>query len=165
MEENTNEMHTKDFFEAKDYFKKVVESETYSEDLLKHVFNLYHDKLPMLFSALTELVKEYQKANKTYVDADKESTSDYFDILNDQLKFLRERCKSAKTQEELDDLHKQMKDILDRLREEKHEQRKHVETLDGNQKNTTLAVTGVLATAASLALAFVFRDKIKLPGK
>lgn len=165
MTKNTDETHSEDEFEAKtkDLLKNAVDNDLFNPDFIKAIFNMYTDKLPELFKALSSLVIEQRKATEHFANVDKESTVDYNDILNKQLDFLREQCKNAKTQEELDDLYKQFQDILDRLREEKHEQREYMGKLDKNQKDHTKFIAGLIATAATATLAIVFRGKINPP--
>ncbi|WP_342530093.1 hypothetical protein MKX57_16180 [Lysinibacillus sp. FSL M8-0216] len=91
------------------------------------------------------------------------STSEYMASLNEALKSVDKEIQECKSFEEKSDLHKQREDILNRMREEKENQRNYQANREENERKHIKYIFGFVGAIAlgvgSVALKTLLEDK------
>ena len=100
---------------------------------------------------LAELGKEVLntgKISKEITEADHESTSKYFSSLNVSLNAINQEIKDCVNLDEKSMLYKQREDVMDRMKEEKENQRHYNDNREDKNRSHTGGVIAIVAAAA-----------------
>lgn len=116
--------------------------------------------------SLADLAKEVLKSGKISEEitkADHESTSEYFTSLNASLNAINQEIKDCANSEEKSMLYRQREDVMNRMKEEKENQRQYNDNReDKNRKHsreTFAVVTAVAIGALGYTAKFLLENK------
>jgi len=99
---------------------------------------------------MSEIAKEIiRNSNSEKVtENDTTSTSEYMSALNDALNSVNKEVLDSKSSDEKSNLYKQREDILNRMREEKENQRIYQDNREQNERNQNKFILGVVGAVA-----------------
>ena len=100
---------------------------------------------------LADLAKEVLETggiSEEITKADQESTSEYFSSLKETLNAINQEIKDCKNPDEKSMLYKQREDVMNRMKEEKENQRHFNDNREDKNRSHSKGVFAIVATAA-----------------
>lgn len=132
---------------------KEINSQFLQED---NIFNS-NAEAAKIVADLAKDVLDTGGSSEKITEADQKSTSEYFSSLNNALSAINQEIKDCKSLDEKSMLYKQREDVLNRMKDEKENQRifnDNREDKNRNHAKGVLAIVTTVAIAAAIAAKF-----------